>query len=485
MSLVITVAVALCAVWIVLIVVRSVLFRPVRIDGRAGEADVPPDAPFTMEQTGASLSRMIRIPTVSAPAPALNDGAPFAEFRELLAELYPRITSSCLCERVGETGVLYTLKGRSPDRPTVLMAHYDVVPADETDWVHPAFSGHIDETGRIWGRGAIDTKVTLCAIMEAVERRLSEGFTPEHDVYLAFSGDEEVFGPSAPAIVALLESRGVRPALVLDEGGAVVDGIFPGVTSPCAVIGIAEKGMMNVELSVVSNGGHASAPPKNQPVRRLSRAIHRIAARPFPLRFVPAVAALFDTLGRHAPFALRLIFANLWCFLPVLKRLFSVVGGEMEAMMRTTTCFTVLEGSAAFNVMPSVARAIINIRILSGESSEKVLEGLRSRVADPSVRMRVLYATEPTATARLDGREWNLVSQAVRRTWDGTIVAPYLMVACTDSRHFGRLCDTVLKFSALELSREERASMHGRNECLPVKKLVKCCSFYYTLTGDL
>ena len=207
-----------------------------------------------------------------------------------------------------------SLEGPFSDDATVLMAHYDVVAADSAEWDKPPFSGEIDEDGVLWGRGAIDTKITLCAILEAAEMRMRNGFVPEHDVYLSFSGDEEIMGPSAPAIVAWMEEKSIHPALVLDEGGAVVTGVFPGVKKPCAVVGITEKGVLDIEFSARAAGGHSSAPALRQPVVDLAKAIEKISRKPFPLRLTPAAAKMFNTLGRHSSFAFRLLFANLWCF---------------------------------------------------------------------------------------------------------------------------------------------------------------------------
>ncbi len=476
----------LATLFIAVILVRALLFVPSAAENSAAEnsaADVSVD--FDEVSVTDHLARMLRVPTVSNLDSSRVDFSLFAEFRSLLETLYPTVASNCERELAGATGVFYRWKGKNADAPTVLMAHYDVVPADSEGWTHPPFAGEVDSNGVLWGRGAIDTKITLCGIMEAAELHLKNGFVPEHDVYLAFSGDEEIMGPSALAIVDALENRGIRPALVLDEGGAVVQNVFPGVSKPCAVIGVTEKGIMNVQFSTKSNGGHSSAPPVNNPVGRLASAIRRIEDHPFPARLTPASRAMFDILGRHSSFVYKILFANLWCFFPVLKQICTLTGGELNALVRTTCLFTMLDGSPAFNVMPQQATAGANLRLLAGDSAESALARLVRTVADPQVSLLKQYSYEPSPSANLSGESWSRVETAVRQTWPGVIVSPYLMVAATDSRHYCRICDTVLRFSAMELTKEERATMHARDERIPSSKISRTCSFFYHVIAQV
>jgi carboxypeptidase PM20D1 len=473
----------LAALFLAVILVRAALFVPkndARSEASGDVADMGAETKFDRAAVAERLARMIRVPTVSNRDESLVDRPKFAEFRALLETLYPLVTERCPREDIGTSGIVYRWKGKSADGPTVLMAHYDVVPATNEGWEHLPFSGDVDAQGTLWGRGAIDTKITVCGILEAAEKRIAEGFVPERDIWIAFSGDEEIMGPTAPAVVDWLDSKGVRPALVLDEGGAVVANVFPGVKEKCAVIGITEKGMMDVEFSVRSPGGHASTPPVRQPVATLARAIGRVNARPFPARLTPAARSMFDTLGRISSFAYKILFANLWCFLPLLKKICALSGGELNALMRTTCCFTVLEGGPAYNVMPAVAKAGANLRILQGETMETAFARLRRTINDPRVEMRKVYGFDPSPVANLAGSGWSSVERSVRSTWTEAIVSPYLMVACTDSRHYGRICDTVLRFSAMELTKEERATMHAKNERIPSEKIP---AFFYRLIG--
>lgn len=470
----------LFVLFLIVVLTRAVFFNP-RAEKEGSEISVA----FDEATVTNHLAQMLRIPTVSNRNPALVDRSQFVAFQSLLEKLYPEITRQCKREFAGETGLLYLWKGKNQSGPTVLMAHYDVVPVDSTGWKKPPFSGELDSDGVLWGRGAIDTKITLCGIMEAAEQHIKNGFIPEHDIYLAFSGDEEIMGPSASAMVDLFAERGIKPSLVIDEGGAVVNNIFPGVTKPCAVIGITEKGVMDLEFTVKSQGGHSSAPPLHNPVAQLSEAICKVEKTPFPAHLTPASTLMFDTLGRHSSFAFKILFANLWCFFPVLKKICARTGGELNALVRTTCLFTILEGSPASNVMPPRARAVANLRLLSGESSDSAFNRLKTIIDNPAVEMRKISISEPASIADVSGDAWNKVASSVRQTWPSVIIAPYLMVACTDSRHYSRICNNVLRFSAMELTKEERATMHAHNERIPASKIPKTCAFFFRVIAQV
>lgn len=465
---------ALVVLFLAVLLVRAALFRP--------KEDALPEPEKTAIDYGKAaehLARMVRVKTVSSRDSAAVDEGEFERFRTLLAELYPTVTKNCPPERIGPSGILYHIKGKSADAPSVLMAHYDVVPpGDEDAWERPPFCGETDEHGVLWGRGTLDTKGTLCGILEAAETLLAGGFVPARDVYLSFSGDEEIMGESAPAIVEELRRRGVRPAFVLDEGGAVVEGAFPGVAQKTAVVGTCEKGQMDVELSVKSRGGHTSAPPPKTPVAALCRAAAAVDSHPFPAALTPAAAELFDTLGRHSGFALRLVFANLWCFLPLLKRICTKSGGEMNALMRTTCCFTMMEGSRAANAIPTEARMTANLRLSPLDTMETAVERLRRVIGDPDVSVRTIQGTNPSPVSPTNTPEWERLRRAIRMTWPEAIVSPYMMVACSDSRHFCAISENVFRFSAMELTKEERGCIHGLNERVPTEKIGRAAEFF-------
>lgn len=463
------------ALIIVILLLRAAAFRPAVIEPVEIE-----EAGVDAVQAASRLARMISCMTVSSRDASLVDSGEFEKFRGLLPELYPNVHNACEMENIGPSGILYKLRGRSDAAPVILMSHYDVVPADEPAWDKPAFEG-ILENGVLWGRGALDTKGTLCGIMEAAESLIGTGFVPENDLYFAFSGDEEIAGETAPAMVDEFLRRGVNPSMVLDEGGAVVEGVFPGVTKPIALIGVAEKGMMDVELSITGRGGHAAYPPPHTPVGVLSRAVTRVENKPFKTKLTPPVAAMFDILGRHSTFVYRLVFANIRIFLPILGAMFRKRGGELNAMLRTTCAFTMMEGGNASNVIPPAAKVTANLRLIGGETMESALERLKSLADDPDVVFSVIHGSDPSRVSSTDGGMWDTLAGAISQTWPGTLVSPYLMFACSDSRHYCRISDRVYRFSAMALTHEERAAVHGHNERIAVENLAGTIQFYTRL----
>ena len=455
---------------------RTLAFKPKR------EARPAPDAAgVDGKKVAEDLAAMIRCRTVSNLDHGLEDEAEFEKFRALLRERFPLLHERCAPERVGRNGLLFTWKGRTSEAPSVLMAHYDVVPADEANWSRPPFEGLIED-GVLWGRGTLDTKCTLCCALEAAEQLLAEGFTPAHDLYFAFSGEEEIAGPSASDIVDELQRRGVEPAFVLDEGGAVVTGVFPGVDAPCALIGTSEKGQMQLFLDMKSEGGHASAPPRSTIAGRLARAVTRIEKRPAPFTLTPPAAEMFDTLGRRSIWPVRMVFANLWLFRPALDLATRLMGGELNALVRTTCAVTQMQGSPANNVLPPDASVGVNLRIMCGDSADKAEARIRRAVGDEAVSFRRGPWAEPSPYSETEGSEgWARLKSAVERTWPDAIVSPYLMLAGSDSRHYGRISRNVYRFGPLELSKEERGTIHGNNERVPLAKVVKCAEFYLRL----
>ena len=410
------------------------------------------------------MQEMIRCKTVSYNDPSLIDQKEFEKFQKLLPKLYPSVHETCERIMLGVNGMLYCWKGRKDGNPVVLMSHYDVVPVEESQWEKTAFEG-IVEDGVLWGRGTLDTKGTLCGIMEAAEKLIKDGFVPEHDIYFAFSGQEEINGPTCPAMVDWFEEKGIHPAMVLDEGGAVVENVFPGVDRECALVGIAEKGLTNIEFHAKSNGGHASMPPVHTIVGELAQAIVDVEKHPFPRQITKPVREMLDTLGRHSTFAYKILFANLWCFAGIFDKVCQKSGGELNA----------------FNVIPPKASVGMNLRLIGTDTVESAKEYLEKVINNPNIEVSVYEGRNPSADSDTSCEEWGVLCQAVADTWRKALVSPYLMMACSDSWHYCRITDRVYKFSAMKLSKEERGMIHGNNERVPVETLVKAVEFYVRL----
>lgn len=460
---------------VLVLVIRTLAFSVPRFEAKEYK---PLD--IDIEKAVSDLAEMIKCKTVSSVDKSLENEDEFDKFKSLLPGLFPNIYQKCDYEEVGSRGLLYRYKGEKSDTPTVLMAHFDVVSAEEENWQHPPFTAEIID-GELWGRGTLDTKVTLNGAMQALEALISQGFLPKQDIYLAFAGDEEVNGTGASMIVDLFEKRGITPGIVFDEGGAVVEGVFPGVKRPCALIGIAEKGMLNLEFSYTGNGGHSSAPTPHTPVGKLSAACVKVENHPFKFRITKAASAMLDVLARNSTFLYRMIFANLWLFSPVLNIISKKSGGELNALVRTTCAFTQMEGSKGMNVIPPSAKMIANLRIIPGETTDSVVKYITKVISDPEIKLTKINCMNPSVTSVTDSEGWGRICDAVSDTWCDAIVSPYLMVACSDSRHWGRISDKVYRFSAMALSKEERAMIHGNDERIPLETVRKNVEFYTRL----
>lgn len=441
-------------------------------------------------EDAASVGRfreLLRIPTVSHAEESLTDWDAFERMLSAVVELYPRLHDALEREVVDGHSLLYRWAGtQGSTAPLVLMAHLDVVPVVESEWEHPPFAADIVGDGpdaAIHARGAIDDKGSLVAILEAVEALVTDGFVPAHDVYLCFGHNEETAGGGARAIVALLQRRGVEPGLVLDEGGAVVAGVVPGIAVPTAMVGVAERGVMTLGLTAREGGGHASTPPAFPATARLARAIGRIHRHPFPARISPPVRAMFATLAPHAPQPLRMLFGHLGGVLaPVVARVFPRLGPEMNAMVRTTAVVTELSGAPGENVLATTARAAVNIRLLTGDTVESATARIRRVIADPEVEIEVRHGSDPSPISPWRGEPWRRIAAAVHETLGAQVVtAPYIQLGASDSRWFTAISAHVYRFTPFDLTRGERDALHSHNERIRVQSWLRGIRFYRAL----
>ena len=463
------------ALFLAVVLIRTALFRP-KPQPQVSQEPIE----FDREAAINALAELVKCKTISYDNHSLEDEAEFDKIFAIMHDLYPRVFDVCSVRELPDRAILFRWPGKSDQNPSVMMSHFDVVPVDEEKWEKAPFAGIIED-GVLWGRGALDTKATLNGVLSAANYLIGKGFKPENDIYFAFSGGEEVNGKGAPNIVDHLINHHVQPALVVDEGGAVVENVFPGVKQACGLIGIAEKGMINAQYRTLSAGGHASAPKPHTPVGILAAACKKVEDHPFKMHITKPVREMFDTLGRHSTFLYRMIFANLWCFGWVLDLLGKSSGGEMNALLRTTVAFTQMEGSSARNVIPPEATMVSNMRLNPADTVDSALLYLKHTVNDKNVEITALESNEPSRISETNCPAWDKVASAVAGTWQGCIVSPYLMVQCSDSRHYGRISDHVYRFSAMDLTKEERASIHGNNERIRVETICKAVEFYIRL----
>jgi carboxypeptidase PM20D1 len=451
-----------------------------------------------------NLSLMIQCKTVSNRDYDKEDSAEFKKFHNLLIKRFPLLYRKFKPITIGRNALVFYIHGTSNPNAdpkgkeaSVLMAHYDVVPAEGEKWDKEPFSGDIDEEF-IWGRGAIDTKGTLCAVLSAVEEQLSTDWKPEHDLYLAFSGEEEIDGESCPSVVQWLKEREVKVSFVLDEGGAIVDKVLPGQRKSCAMIGIAEKGSISVSCSISLAGGHASAPPEHTTAGLISQAVCSIEKGRFKAQFTEPVRKMFTLSAPHCAQPYKFIFSHSRFFSPLLKTLSPLMGSEFNALMHTTCAVTKLEASQAFNVIPPVSAFGLNIRLLGKDTIEGAIKHIEKRCRKvekylqkktkqnvKQIQISVLTGDNPSRISDTNCPQWNMLNDVITSQWPQVFVSPYLMMACTDSRHYGTISDKVYRFSPMPMTKEDRAMIHGKNERIKKENLHNAVEFYIQLMNKL
>ena len=455
---------------------------------RSRQPEVIPVAVEPLDTAGLArrLAGALRFKTVSFQDSTQFDAREFEGLHRYLRDSFPKLHAALKLEKVNGYGLLYEWTGSDPGlAPVVLLAHQDVVPIEpgtEGRWTEPPFAGRI-AGGYVWGRGALDDKTSLVGLLEAVEHLVAAGAKPRHTVYLAFGYDEEVGGRRGAARIAeLLTSRNVHPEFVLDEGGALATGLITGVAAPVALIGIAEKGYVTVELTAQAEGGHSSMPPRATVVGILAAGLARLETRQMPRAIRGPTADMFDYLGPEMPFAPRLVMANRWLLGGILTSQFGTTP-QGNALLRTTTAPTVLQAGVKENVLPSTARALVNFRILPGDSVASVLEHVRQAVDDPRIDVNALQTTfsNPSAVTPVDAGPFQLLARTIRQVVPATVVTPWLVVGATDSRHYARLTPNVLRFVGATIGKDDLHRVHGTDERVGVRAYADAVRIYIQL----
>ena len=438
---------------------------------------VPAPDPERADRYAEKLSRMIRAETVSVPGEDQREK--FLAFHRELESLFPRVHTELEKTEI-DGNLLFRWKGKSQDKPVVLMSHQDVVPADG-EWIYPPFSGQIAD-GKVWGRGASDTKCSVMAFFQAAEELLEQGYTPENDVYLSSSCTEEWAGDGCPKIVAELKRRGVRPYLVCDEGGGIISEPMGGIHGNFAMIGVFEKGKADVRFTARSDGGHASTPKPHSPIANLAAFVHDVEThRVFRRRLPKEVAAMFEALAPYASFPMKWIFGNLWLFRPVLLQVLPMISAQAGAMIRTTIAFTMQSGSPACNVMPQEATVSANMRFIPHQGMDESLAVIRKKAEKYGLDMEVMAASDYTPSADLDGDAWKLMTGVVAKTFPGCPFSPYVMTGATDARFYQEICGHVFRFAPVIYGPEQMKGMHGLNENIEISCLPGAVDFYRNL----
>jgi len=427
-----------------------------------------------------NLSKAIQFPTVSYSEDAIPDSTAFFGFHRFLEETFPLTHANLSLEKINNYSLLYKWEGSDTSKkPIILMSHQDVVPVDEptlADWEAEPFLGKITDT-HIVGRGTMDDKGTLIGLLEAVEKLLEEGYTPKRTFYLASGHDEEVGGSNgAGAIAAHLKAKGVHAAMTLDEGGFIAEDIIPGVDKPVAMVNLAEKGFASFRLIVETTGGHSSQPPRENTIGMLAQAIVDLENNQLPYKLVKPVDYQLEYMGAELPFFQKLAFANPWLFKkPILEALNA----------HTTTAPTIIDGGVKNNVIPTVAEATINFRILPGETIESTQQHIEAAISDKIRVEPVGFLTNPSPVSSIDSDAFKTLEQTIRDMFPTSIVVPGLVGGGTDARYFYDISDDVYRFYPIRIGPDSMTRFHGIDEKISKDNYKEIIEFTYHLIKKL
>ncbi len=456
------------------------------------QVDPPPLAKLAVDAdaVAASMAQTVRARTVSGLLDPAGAAAAFDALHAHLAQRYPRVHATLERDVIGAHSLLFTWRGSdAAARPIALLAHQDVVPiapGTEALWARPPFEGVIAD-GHVWGRGTLDNKSNLVTQLEAVEMLLASGFQPRRTVYLFYGHDEEVGGRrGAVEAVALLQQRGVKLEFVLDEGLAVTEGVLPGVDRPLALIALAEKGSVTLKLTATAAPGHSSMPPAagSSAIGMLSAALVRLDQNPMPGGIQGAAAEMFEAVAPEMPFGQRVALSNLWLTRPVVERMLGR-GGATNAMLRTTTAMTIVNAGNKENVLPGRAEAVVNFRILPGDTPASVQAHVERVIADPRITVQPTgVAFQPSKLSSAQAGPFKLIERAAREVFPDAIVAPGLMLAASDARHFDAITEHSYRFMPIRFRSEDLARVHGTDERIGVEQLADMVRFYHRLLSQ-
>jgi carboxypeptidase PM20D1 len=463
---------------LIIIIIKTLLFKSLQL-----QTEKVTITSFGNESVD-HLSQAVKFPTISYTPESPVDTAAFKAYHAFVSETYPLVNSKLKKEIFNEFSLLYTWKGKNATlKPVILMAHIDVVPAgDTTSWEKAPFSGEND--GKyVWGRGTLDDKAAMISILEAVEKLLNEGYEPERTVYLSFGHDEELSGLKGAAIIAnVLKERGVEAEFVLDEGMAVTVSLVPMMKIPVALIGTSEKGYLSVKLSIEMAGGHSSTPEKESALIVLNKAIYKLVNKQMKATISGPINDFIRYIGPEMPFYAKAIFANKWLFKGIILNIYKG-SASGNALVRTTTAPTIIQAGIKDNVIPTKAEAVVNFRILPGESSSDVLNHIEKVVNDKRIKVSPFAEgiSEPAPVSPSDVSGFLNIFTALRQVYPEAVVAPTMMVGSSDSKHFIVVTKNIYRFAPIIINSQDMARIHGLNERTSIENFKRGIGFYYRL----
>ena len=477
-------SIAAIGLLIALVVVRTLMHQPpASINTNLVEVELNEAA------LAERLSQSIQFQTISFQSPELKDQSQFSAFIDWVHTSYPRVHQSLDYIQLNDT-MLYRWPGSDASlQPILVTGHYDVVPVipgSESQWQQPPCSGAIVD-GLIWGRGALDDKSGVIGILEAVSCLMAEGYQPKRTIYLSFGHDEEIGGAKGAALVAdYLEANGVQLDWSLDEGSFLLDGFLPGVDKLVATVNVAEKGSTTLQIVGKGVGGHSSMPSNKNAVGFLAAAITKLEKDPMPGGLDGLSLALFDTTSREMPFRLKLLFANRWLFSGLIEATLAK-DPATNAMLRTTTAPTMLSASVKTNVLPIEAIATVNFRVHTRDSVLSIFDHVSKVVANDNVEVRQMkwdgfgLGQPASQVSSWESKGYKNIEESVKNIYGDVIVAPGLMLAASDSRHYGRVADDAYRFNPFPLTKAQLTGFHGTNERIGTDDFVRGVKVYIRL----
>ncbi len=461
----------LLVVLIAIVLLRAVLLKSTS----AKEAQITLENNERAVEYGKKLSALVKKETVSSRFEP--DRTKFFEFHEILEEMFPNIHKSCE-KHVFNGSLLFKWRGKGTTEPILFMSHHDVVEATGA-WEHEPFSGDIDENGCVWGRGTVDTKASLFCLLTAAEELMAEGFVPECDVYLASSCTEEWSGEGAPATVKYLKEQGIKLGLVLDEGGMILEEPVGGVKGTYGMVGVLEKGYGDVKFITRSSGGHASAPKKNSPLVRLGKFMVDVEKNyPFKHQFNDTITEMFTRMAPNMSFGMKVIFANLWLFKPLLTKVLPMINSAAGAMIRTTIAFTTAKGSSGLNVLPQEAFVTANMRFSPHQDDKESIAIITERAKKFGLETEVIYSDSPCPVVDYKAAPFKRLEEVAAEVYPGVGICPYVMTGGTDAKYYKEVSDHCLRFAPLYINAQQYASIHGLNENISQGALPYGVDFY-------
>ena len=466
---------------ILVIIIKTISFRSLQIDVE------PITPPLVRMESIKNLSKAITFPTVSVDIGLPIDTPVFQGFHQFLTETYPLIHTVLQKEVFSEFSILYRWEGKNPQlKPVILLAHMDVVPDGGSDtWEKPPFSGDNDGTF-IWGRGTLDDKGQLIAILEAVEQLIGENFVPERTIYLAFGHDEEIAGLNGARLIAeTLRERGVEAEFVLDEGLVISKGIVPMINIPVASVGISEKGYLSMSLTVEMDGGHSSYPEKETAITLLNKALDRIVHKPMKAGINGPVKDFIRYTGPEMPLIPRAIFANTWLFEKVILNIYEG-SSTGNASVRTTAVPTIIQAGVKHNMVPIRAEAVVNFRISPGETADDIIKHIEKVVSDDRVKNSILPGNqEPSPVSSVNSEGFKIIHTTIKQLYPEVLVTPMLTLGQTDSRHFAEVSSNIFRFLPVTLTQDDLTRIHGINERINIEDFKRSVGFYHQLIKNL